>query len=43
MLPSRIDKNALWKEHAEKFRCDHPQSEMRERTEGRDVAGFHPA
>jgi hypothetical protein len=32
MLPSRIDKNALWKGHAEKFRCDHPQSELRERT-----------
>lgn len=32
MLPSRIDKNTLWKEHAEKFRCDHQQSEMRERT-----------
>jgi hypothetical protein len=32
MLPSRIDKNALWKEHAENFRCDHPQRELRERT-----------
>lgn len=32
MLPSRIDKKALWKEHAKKFRCVHSKSEMRERT-----------
>jgi hypothetical protein len=32
MLPSRIDKNALWKEHTAKFSCDHSQSELRERT-----------
>lgn len=32
MLPSRIDKAALWKEHGEKFTCDHPGSELRVRT-----------
>jgi hypothetical protein len=32
MLPSRIDKNALWKQHAERFSCDHAGSELRERT-----------
>lgn len=32
MLPSRIDKNTLWKEHAAKFSCDHPRNELRERT-----------
>jgi hypothetical protein len=32
MLPSRVDKNSLWKEHANKFSCEHPQSELRERT-----------
>lgn len=32
MLPSRIDKNSLWKEHAERFSCDHSRSELRERT-----------
>lgn len=31
MLPSRIDKNALWKKHTEEFGCNHPQSELRER------------
>lgn len=30
MLPSKIDKNALWK-NAAKFSWDHPQSELRER------------
>lgn len=32
MLPSRIDKIALWKAHAERFKCDHSKSELRERT-----------
>jgi 5-methylcytosine-specific restriction endonuclease McrA len=32
MLPSRIDKSALWKEHSEKFTCEHSVSELRERT-----------
>ena len=32
MLPSRIDKNSLWKDHSVKFSCDHPRSELRERT-----------
>lgn len=32
MLPSRIDKNALWKKHAARFSCDHSKSELRERT-----------
>ena len=32
MLPSRIDKNALWKEHTARFSCDHSKSELRERT-----------
>jgi hypothetical protein len=32
MLPSRIDKNALWKEHADRFSCEHARSELRERT-----------
>ena len=32
MLPSRIDKNALWKAHSQRFSCDHSHSELRERT-----------
>jgi hypothetical protein len=32
MLNYRIDKAALWEEHYEQFRCDHPHSELRERT-----------
>lgn len=32
MLPSRVDKNTLWKQHSEKFSCDHARSELRERT-----------
>jgi 5-methylcytosine-specific restriction endonuclease McrA len=32
MLPSRIDKAALWKEHGEKFSCAHESSKLCVRT-----------
>ena len=32
MLPSRIDKKTMWKEHAKNFTCDHSNTELRERT-----------
>jgi 5-methylcytosine-specific restriction endonuclease McrA len=31
MLPSRIDKTALWKKHSEEFTCNHSRKELRER------------
>lgn len=32
MLPSRIDKATLWKEHGAKFTCEHSESELRVRS-----------